>query len=76
MRVIDTFEVRGRGVVARVEDLPPVGGLKVGMLVHQGDHAWRIVACEMVEPPDGRVGLVLLPLADAPLAPQKGELDL
>lgn len=66
--VVESFQIHGRGLVVLVDASGvPVGGLRIGCLVHQGERAWTIVGIESavglsVSP---RVGLVLRPEAGA-----------
>lgn len=62
MTVQDVFEIKGRGIVAVVNpESVPIGGLKLGILLHQGDRAWKVVGAEMPGK-SNLVGLVLNPL--------------
>lgn len=77
MKVVSALNIKGRGVVAVVEDLPK-RGLVPGVLVHQGSHAWRVTGIEHVSPPrtDGTVGLCLRAEPNCPEAPEPGALEL
>lgn len=81
MRVVDSFYIKGRGFVASVEGAPPTGcsahGVMPGVLVHQGEHAWRVRGVESFGGrPQTRLGLLLVAIGDAPDVPEKGELEL
>lgn len=67
MTVQDVFEIKGRGIVAVVNpESIPLGGLKLGILLHQGDRAWKVVGAEIGRglhtSRTGLVGLLLKPL--------------
>ena len=63
MKVLDVYDVRGRGLAALVDAKGvPIDGLMVGCLVHQGGRSWKIVGVAMMNPPSSdpnKVELVL-----------------
>lgn len=61
MKILGVYKVKGRGTVAMVDASDvPVGGLKLGILVWQGDLAWKIAGIEHASNNRPRaVGLVL-----------------
>lgn len=47
MKICGVYKVKGRGTVVTVDATDvPVGGLKIGILVWQGEAAWKIVGIE------------------------------
>ena len=76
MIVKSIFQIKGRGIIAVVDasDIP-VGVLKIGIWVHQGDKSWKIVGVETACGGSllNDVGLVLSGTTDIPV---EGELCL
>lgn len=62
MKVLGVYNIKGRGTVVAVDtgDVP-IGALKIGVLVWQGERAWKVTGVEMIRPsrPAGQVGLLL-----------------
>ena len=75
MNISGVYNVRGRGTVAVVKDLPR--GVLVGCLLHQGDLAWTITGIEHMNPArtGDEIGLVLRPIGHT-TEPQIGAFDL
>ena len=47
MMIKDVFRIPGRGLLVRVDASDvPMGTLKLGILVHQGDQSWTISGVE------------------------------
>lgn len=67
IRRVFQFRLRGLVVVVDPSDVP-LGALRIGRSVHQGDQAWRIVGVEMINPTpqDGTLGLILSPWEPEP----------
>ena len=79
MKVLHAETVKGRGIVARVDASEiPRGGLRVGILVHQGELAWKLVGVSTPRPPppQGQVDLLLRPDGQHELVPATGALLL
>lgn len=75
MKILDAQNVRGRGTVVIVQDIPM--GVKIGCLVHQGDKSWKIVSVAWFSPSQtaDKVGLCLQPIDHTDI-PEVGELFL
>ncbi len=84
MKVHDIFEVKGRGMVATVTDAPQTltskcgdqepCGLAIGSIVCQGDNCWEVRGIEafLIPHPQTNLGLLLVPVGDAPPMPEPG----
>jgi len=83
MKIYATHNVKGRGWVTVVDTTGvPKSALKIGILVHLGDHAWKLKGMEAhsgggITDIAKRIGLILVPEGDAPDVPECGkELEL
>jgi len=62
MRILDVLDVKGRGTLAVLDTAEvPVGDLRIGGFVTQGDRSWIISGVEMVDPPSSsdKVGVLV-----------------
>lgn len=78
MRVTWAGVIKGRGPVVAV-DGAPASGLVEGVLVHQGEHSWRVRGVEDQHNQFGgpsKHGLLLRAEPGSPELPELGDLEL
>ena len=76
VKVTEVFTVKGRGTIAIVDTAGlPRGAIKLGVLVHQGERAWKVSGVESAVRGTGPSPTVGLLLAGEGI-PEVGELFL
>ena len=69
MIVKAVFHVKGRGIIAVLDD-PPKGPIHVGAMLHQGERSWKIVGVDTsCGGPRSSVGVILKGDGDPNIGP-------